>query len=339
MAQFAIYKIKFSVSDDLDTENQDVNPSESMAHARELFASLLQEDHVLKLSEDGEQFNNYIWTQPERDVYLIRLHKSQIKKLVKLHDNPDGGAPECIEEQEESNPFCYIIFDNRENRGQVAIEKSAVWQSDPDKAGVVLQDFLSRVLSNRYRLKIAFHPKLQPTKIWEYYRQLIDKGDVLQSVTFELDNPDKVKDYDASQEQDISDVIKSMMDTVKRANALKGIFKLVSDKSSPLTFEQKVEDFENMVQICGAQAYHLTLHFKKHKAYRCDEKVHAFINLNRAEIEAFKTGQKVLDYTSPEHQDYALVQWLDYVYAETKNFEDAAQIHRPRAGRNKKQIR
>lgn len=339
MAQFAIYKIKFQASDDVDTCNQDIDPQQSLNNARELFASLFTQEPELKLfdPEGGEHFNNYIWTKPDQDVYLLRLHKSQIKNLVKLQENPDGGAPECIEKQEESNPYCYLIFDNRPNRGQVAIEKSSIWQNDPDKAGIIIQEFFSRYLSTHYRIQISLFPKIQPTRIWDYYEQLIAKGDVLQSVTFELDNPDKIKDYrPAEQEQQISEVIRSMTETVKRTGSLRGIFKLVSDHSDPISFEQKVEDFDNMVRICGTQAYHLVLNFKKHKAYHCDEKVRALIKLNRAEIEAFQHGQKVIDDTTDDHQEYALVQWLDYVYTETENFETDAKIHRARKGRNKK---
>jgi hypothetical protein len=135
---------------------------------------------------------------------------------------------------------------------------------------------------------------------------------------------------------DISDAINHMTDTVKATGALRGVFKLFADNSSPFEFDQKVEDFKNMVRICGTKAYHLVLNFKNHKAYRCDEKVHAFIKLNREPIEDYQKGTKVIDDTTDEKQEYALIQWLDYVYAETKNFENAAEIHRKRKGRHKK---
>ena len=338
MAQFAIYKIKFEKSNELNTYNQDINPDESLDHARELFASMFHETSTLGLFDlqGGEHFNNYIWRQDDKEVYLIRLHKSQIKSLVKLEENPEGGAPECIEKQEESNPYCYVIFDNRDNRGQVAVEKSSVWGNNPDNPGVILQDYLSALMTQHFRLKVSFLPKMQPTRIWDYYRQLISKGDVLQSVTFEIDNPDKIKEFDKSQEIEISDAINRMTETVKATGALKGVFKLFADNASPFQFDQKVEDFKNMVRICGTQAYHLVLNFKNHKAYRCDEKVHALIKLNRDPIEEYQKGAKVIDDTTEEKQEYALVQWLDYVYAETKNFEDAAEIHRKRKGRHKK---
>lgn len=338
MAQFAIYKTKFRVSDEIDTYNQDMDGESNLQHAQACFAELFEKEHVLKLFdvEDSTRYNNYVWTCPEHDVYLLRLHKSQLKDIVEIHEKEDGSAPECVERQEESNPYCYVIFDNRPGRGQVAIEKSSVWQGDPDKVCVILQEILSHILSQQSRLKVDFLPKMQPTKIWEYYRYLVyEKDDVLQRVSFELDNPDKIKDYEYEGEE-ISDAIRMMMETVRNTNALKAMFTLYSDTSAPMTMEEKIEDFANMVRVCGTRPYHLVLHFKNHKAYRCDEKVKALIKLKREPIESFKEGNKVLDDTKEEQQEYALVQWLDYVYSETKKLEDAAQIHRPRKGRNKK---
>ena len=62
MAQFAIYKIKFEKSNELNTYNQDINPDESLANARELFASMFHETSTLGLFDlqGGEHFNNYI---------------------------------------------------------------------------------------------------------------------------------------------------------------------------------------------------------------------------------------------------------------------------------------
>ena len=338
MAQFAIYKIKFEKSNEINTQNQNINPDESLEKSRELFKSLFCEDNKLGLfdAQGGENIRNYIWRQENKEVYLVRLHRSQIKNLIKLKENPRGGAPDCIEYQEKSNPYCYVIFDNRNNRGQVAVEKSSVWGNNPDNPGIILQEYLSELMSYNHRINVAFQPKLQPTRIWDYYKQLIAKGDRLLSVTFEIDNPDKVKNFDQSQDFAMSDAIKHMTNTVKSTGALKAIFKLFANQSEDLNFDQRVEDFENMVQICGTQAYHLILNFKKHKAYRCDEKVHALIKLNRDVIEEYQKGQKVIDEANEEKQEYALIQWLDYVYEETKNFEDAEKIHKTRKRGNKK---
>ena len=338
MAQFAIYKIKFEKSNEINTQNQNINPDESLEQSRELFKSLFCEDNKLGLfdAQGGENIRNYIWRQENKEVYLVRLHRSQIKNLIKLKENPRGGAPDCIEYQEKSNPYCYVIFDNRNNRGQVAVEKSSVWGNNPDNPGIILQDYLSELMSYNHRINVAFQPKLQPTRIWDYYKQLIEKGDRLLSVTFEIDNPDKVKNFDQSQDIAMSDAIKHMTNTVKATGALKAVFKLFANQSEDLNFNQRVEDFENMVQICGTQAYHLILNFKKHKAYRCDEKVQALIKLNRDVIEEYQKGQKVIDEANEEKQEYALIQWLDYVYEETKNFEDAEKIHKKRKRGNKK---
>ena len=60
------------------------------------------------------------------------------------------------------------------------------------------------------------------------------------------------------------------------------------------------------------------------------------IKLNRDVIEEYQKGQKVIDEANEEKQEYALIQWLDYVYEETKNFEDAEKIHKKRKRGNKK---
>ena len=126
-----------------------------------------------------------------------------------------------------------------------------------------------------------------------------------------------------------------MMDVVRNSKAVKGLFTLFADQNDPMEIDEKVEDIAEIVGVCSSNAYHLTIHFKKMKAYRCDEKVKAMFLVPKGAIESFQQGNKVLAENN-EEGEFALVQWLDYVYDETKNFEDAAQIHRPRKNRRKK---
>ncbi len=336
MAQYAIYKIKFRKSNETNLDNQDVDADKAFSEARERFAKLF-EGHELKIFRtkgDGtaDVFPNYIWHWG-KDVYLLRLNNRMLMKLVQLKDNPQGGAPKCVESKIESNPFCYVIVDLRPDRCQLAIEKSTAWKSDPDVVRNILQEtFTFRMIDEK--LEVDLHAKMQPTKIWEYcHHRVYDLQDPITRISLEVDNPDKIKQYNAP--DSMGQNVQGMVNLVKNSKAIRGLFTLYADQNDPMEMDQKIEDMAEIVGVCSSNAYHLTIHFRKLKAYRCDEKVKAFFPVPKGAVESFQAGNKVLD-EHDEAGEFALIQWLDYIYEETKNFEDAAQIHRPRKNRRKK---
>ena len=336
MAQYAIYKIKFRKSNEQNLENWNLDGDKAFAEARERFAKLFQ-GHELKIfrtKNDGtaDVYPNYIWHW-DQDVYVIRLSNRQLMKLVQLQENPQGGAPKCVESKIESNPYCYVIVDLRPDRCQLAIEKSTAWKSDPDVVRNVLQETFTFKMKEQ-KLEVELDAKMQPTKIWEYCRHRVyDLQDPITRITLELENSDKIKQYIAP--NSIGQKVQTMMDVVRNSKAIRGLFTLYADQNDPLEMDEKVEDLAEIVGVCSSNAYHLTIHFKKMKAYRCDEKVKAFFPVPKGAIDSFQQGNKVLAENN-EEGEFALVQWLDYVYEETKNFEDAAQIHRHRKNRRKK---
>ena len=336
MAQYAIYKIKFRKSNEQNLENINLDADKAFAEARERFAKLF-EGHELKIFHtkyDGtaDVYPNYIWHW-DTCVYLIRLNNRQLMKLVQLKDDPQGGAPKCVESKIESNPYCYVIIDLREDRCQLAIEKSTAWKSDPDVVRDILQEtFTYRMIDQK--LEVELDAKMQPTKIWEYCHHRVNElKDPITRISLEVDNPDKIKQYDAPDA--MGQNVQGLVNIVKNSKAMRGLFTLYADQNDPMEMDQKIEDMAEIVGVCSSNAYHLTIHFKKMRAYRCDEKVKAFFPVPKGAIESFQQGNKVLAENS-EEGEFALVQWLDYVYNETKNFEDAAQIHRPRKNRRKK---
>lgn len=162
---------------------------------------------------------------------------------------------------------------------------------------------------------------------------MYDLKDPITRISLEVDNPDKIKQYNAP--DSMGQNVQGMVNLVKNSKAIRGLFTLYADQNDPMEMDQKIEDMAEIVGVCSSNAYHLTIHFKKLKAYRCDEKVKAFFPVPKGVIESFQAGNKVLDEHN-EEGEFALIQWLDYIYEETKNFEDAAQIHRPRKNRRKK---
>ncbi|MBQ7423957.1 MAG: hypothetical protein IJV19_04345 [Prevotella sp.] len=336
MAQYAIYTIKFKKSNEQHLDNQDLDADVAFSEARERFAKILQ-SHELKIfrtKNDGtaDVYPNYIWYWTPY-VYVIRLNNRLLMKLVQLQANAQGGAPKCVESKIESNPYCYVIVDLRPDRCQLAIEKSSAWKSDPDFVRNVLQETFTFRMKEQ-KLEVELDAKMQPTRIWEYCRhRVIDLQDPIVRVSLELENPDKIKQYIAP--NSMGQKVQAMVDVVRNSKAVRALFTLYADQNDPMEIDEKVEDIAEIVGVCSSNAYHLTIHFKKMKAYRCDEKVKAMFPVPKGVIESFQQGNKVLAENN-EEGEFALVQWLDYVYEETKNFEDAAQIHRPRKNRRKK---
>lgn len=333
---YAIYKTKFIKGDELTLQNQGVDADKSLEEAREIFSRLFK-DHDLKIfrtKNDGTAnvYPNYVWHWDE-DVFLIRLSNRQLMKLVQLQDDPAGGAPKCVESKIESNPYCYVIIDNRPGRCQVAIEQSSAWKNDPDVVRDVLQEtFNFRMIDDK--LKVCFHAKMQTTKIWEFCRHRVyDLKDPITKLALEIDNPDRIKQYNAP--ETMGDSVQAMMNMVRNSKAIRALFTLYADQNSPMAMDEKIEDMAQIVSVCSSNAYHLTIYFKKLRAYRCDEKVKALFPIHKGDIESFQQAVRVLSENN-EIGEYALIQWLDYVFEETKNFEDAAQVHKPRNNRRKK---
>ena len=336
MAQYAIYKIKFRKSDEPSLDKQEVDADKSLEHAREHFGSLFAGNilKIFRVKNDGtaDMYPNYVW-KGDNDVYLVRLSNRQLMSLYLLKDNPKGGAPSCVESKVESNPYCFVVVDNREGRCQIAIEKSSAWRSNPDAVRDLLEGALCRHLSDNYKLWVSFQAKMQPTKIWEYcHHRVCDLHDPITRVSLEVDNPDKVKPYNAP--EPMSANVRGMVNLVKNTNALKGLLTIYAAHNDPLEMDRKIEDMAEIVSLCSSNAYRLTIHFKNMKAYRCNERVKAFFPMPNGAVEAFQQGNKALDEHSRDGE-FELVQWLEHVYEETKNFEDASQTHRPRKNRHK----
>ena len=336
MKQYAIYKIKFRKSKEPTLNSQNVDTDEAFSRARERFAKLFagNELKIFRTKNDGsaDVYPNYIWRR-DKDVFLIRLNNRHLLKLVQLTENTNGGAPNCVESKIESNPYCYIIVDLRDDRCQLAIEKSSAWKNNPDVVRDILQETFSLQMMDE-RLIVDLHAKMQPTKIWEYcYHRVHVLQDPIVSLSIEMDNPDKVITYNGPQQMGTN--MQGMVNMVRSSRAIRAVLKLYADQNDPMELDQKIEDLAEIVSLCSCNAYRLTVHFKKMRAYRCDEKVKAFFPMPKGAIEAFQQGNKAIAEGKVEGE-FALVQWLDYIYEETKNFEDAAQIHRPRKNRRKK---
>ena len=308
VCHMAVYKIKFVLAAELNFETVNLEPEYELTHALTNLSKLLMNDcQTLFKEKDGEtdeKKHNHCWSHPGTDVHVLRLND------------------------------CYTVFDCRNDHCQVAIQKSAAWQNNPDMVRDLLQNTLSKAMSYRHGVQVIFDHKMQPARIWEYCEHRVKVlNDPIRTITLEVDNPNLIKDY--TEPDDMGMIIKNMTECVKSLGAMRAMFKLFAGNDNPMLIEQKVDDLVQMVKVCSNRAYKLTVGFERMKAYRCDEKVKAMFPLHADDIEAFQRGNKVLDYTREDGQEYALVQWLNYIDLETKNYETESQIHRPRTNRHR----
>ena len=76
-------------------------------------------------------------------VYLLRINNIKHKTLVKPAETTTNGVQDYEEITEDSNPYCYVVVDNRGSSCQIAIQKNSAF-GDPNTVRKLLMDNLNR---------------------------------------------------------------------------------------------------------------------------------------------------------------------------------------------------
>ena len=175
MDRYCIYEVELKkrnvVQGDI-TEGMDTQKTD-MSTAYEYFESFFDKPgRALDIFQMNKATITKTKSHPNRvlavadHVILFQLNNVQIKKLWKPI-NPDTIFPTYIQTQEESNPYCNVIIDNRGPKCIMAIQVDHSAWSSTDKVRDVLQDNLSRMLESR-GLEIEINSKMKPSRFWDY---------------------------------------------------------------------------------------------------------------------------------------------------------------------------
>ena len=161
----------------------------------------------------------------------------------------------------ESHPGCYIIFDNRPDVCQIAIEKNSnAFEGDTDKVARFLSNSFNNKLTD-YGLCMTIKQKHSAKNFKERVQErLLKDHDSVKKIVWEFPNPKKVQGIDAS--QSLKNRLEYLSLFAQATNALKGKLELSGSKGNPMVVDdEEVEDLAGMIALCAQNHYNLSYYF------------------------------------------------------------------------------
>ena len=327
---YQIYKYDFhkAIQRTIIAEAEGIDGTKNLKIAQTCFASLFDQntiDKLAKINKKGEvkaMLPNDVLAK-SGDIFIWRVNNSQLKEWWKKSGKDSKGIDNYEKDEIESNPFCYILIDNRQGAGLMAIEKSTAWGSKPDMLRDVILENFNRMLADLFDLEMRIEARMDPKDIWEFvHDRLFEHNDYIRKVSFTFQNPKKINKSNAMEVK--SSRLKAMLKTVEISDALKGFFTMEFDKNTNSRISQENKDMAEMVRLCGENGYDISITFKEFKTYRINDYVRAFYPITSDIIKGFRIG------THTMNDKTELEEWFDLVYEETKDYVNESEVPKRR---------
>lgn len=323
MDKYAIYRYELTRLDGIQGDwtqgNEVVAPA--MEHAYENFEHVFGEKgtevrmQVELKSGGGKKFPCTVMAH-ERNIILLRLANV---KNVSIYESQktDGLIPPIEKKQYESNPYKYILIDNRPGKAQMAVEIETEAWNNTKTVSHLLQENLNRELK-KFGLAIKILPKLQKSDFWSYvdYRKKYEHR-CIKRMTFNFPNAKIRPEIETA--VGLSNHLKSLMELVNRLGGAQGELSLQSPAKDYL-IKRKQADIKNIVALCASAEYSLSVTFDDDVTYRCNEYIRAEFPMDNAALDDFKIGQ------TATLLEYGIEHWLDWVIVQTETYIDAEQV-------------
>ena len=323
---YAIYKFDFhkSLEPTLYTKIDKIDGAKYVKHAQTCFASLFDQNCIDKLAKKNKKgeiitmLPNDVLAKAD-DIFLWRVNNSQFKDWWKRAGKDQNGFDKYEKDEIESNPYCYILIDNRPGVGLMAIEKSSAWGSKPDLLRDVILENFNRMLGELFDLEMRIEARMNPKDIWEFvHERLFEHGDFIRKISFSFQNPKKIN---KSNGMEINSAhLKAMLKTVEISDALKGFFTMEFDKNSNGKISQENKDMAEMVRLCSENGYDISITFKEFKTYRINDYVRAYYPLTFEVLNNFSHGTRTLD------EKTELEAWFNLINEQTKNYLNESEV-------------
>lgn len=327
---YAIYKYDFHkpIEPTIIAKADGVDGEKNLKIAQKCFASLFDQNSIDKLAKKNKKgevlamLPNDVLAK-SRDVFIWRVNNSELKEWWKRNGKDNKGIDKYEMEKIESNPYCYVLFDNRPGVGLMAIEKSPAWQNKPDLLRDVLLENFNRYLNDIYDLEIRIEARMNPKEIWEFvHERLFEHNDYIRKIAFTFQNPKKINKSNAMEVK--SGRLKSMLRTVEIADALKGFFTMEFDKNTNGKISPKNKDLAEMVSLCAENGYDISITFKEFKTYRINDYVRAYFPVSLITLEEFSINKR--DFEGKTN----LERWFDMVDEQTKKYLNESEVPKRR---------
>lgn len=326
---YAIYKYDFhkAIERTISAEANGIDGNKYVKKAQTCFASLFDQNTIDKLGKKNKRGDVAILPNDVMavscSIYVWRVNNSQLKDLWKRSGKDSKGIDKWEKTEDESNPYCYVLIDNRPGSCLMAIEKSSAWSSKPDLLRDLLLENFNRILADKYDLEMRIEARMDPKDIWEFvHERLFEHNDYIRKVAFTFQNPKKVNKSKAMEVK--SARLKAMLKTVEISDALKGFFTMEFDKNTNSKISQENKDMAEMVRLCGENGYDISISFKEYKTYRINDYVRAYYPMTHDVLQRFYVGTQTFNGKTE------LEEWFDMVDEQTKGYLNESEIPKRR---------
>lgn len=330
--EFEIYKIMLSQAQQKSLYAK-ADGSLLVDHAQEYLGKLFEGNqlNIYKQKEKGDPiiYPNDILAK-RKDVMVLRLNNIQSKTLIKPVEKNANGVTKYEPVKEISNPYNFIIIDNRDGICQMAIERNSAWGKHTDKVRDILQESLSRLLRDNFNLDISIEAKMQPTNIWDLVNERLDKGDEVSRIAFSFRN--RLTSAPIEEPRDISPRVKAAIEMGEIMRALKTRLSFDGAPKGSMDVSETCEDIASMARLCSSNAYELDINFRNFGLYRCNENITATFEPQEGIITDFINGDMI--HYGESKNLFDLLNWLDFIREQTKELNHApASIKRSKNNR------
>lgn len=251
----------------------------------------------------------------EGGIALIRIHNKENQTRYDLPENSEDDVKDCVGVNQDSYPFAYVVVDYRDDKCQIAIERTSNWDSKTDTIRNCLQYYFDKDLSLRnLGIKVEVKEKTIATKFAEFIDgRVMDEGDIIESFTFEY--PNLKRQTTSRIPEDLNEPIKGLSYFLETYNALSGV---ITSKMGQDVDRDKLKQLSTVVTMCSDNAFDLSVKFRDYGNYKCNESEIAKYEMNDIVISHFK------DFITPEIMDanHDLETWLNDVFDKIKKIDE-----------------
>ena len=254
----------------------------------------------------------------EDGIALIRIHNKENFTIYDLPENTGNEVKDCVGVPKSSYPFGYVVVDYRDDKCQLAIEKTSAWDSKTVTIRYCLEKFFNDQLADSMGITTALNEKTERKDFENFIDQrTIDHGDVIESFTFQYVNVKR--NPTARIPESMTEQMEMYSKVLEVYGAISGVTTM---NMGPKVDNEKLKQLSTVVAYSTDNAFDLIVKLKDYGEYSCREGVVAKYPMNDVVISHFK------DFIIPDiiTSDFDLKSWLDEVFMKVKEGKDGDEI-------------